>query len=387
MHTVAACLIVKNEAPYLLEWVAYHRVIGVEFFYIYDNESTDGTAQILASLQRAGIIEVISWPTIPGHSPQVMAYNDACKRFNQESEWLAFIDADEFILPHADGAVRDFLAKYPEDVGAVGINWKVFGASGHMTKTPGLVMERFLQCSDEKLSVNRCIKTIARPKSVKWFEVHHCHLSEGKRYIDPLQREVKKAIHAFSSHETIQINHYYTKSKEEWDLKRVRGRATKQADDPEKYRKDVEFYNHDLSADVDTKILRYLEPTREEMHRIENLPGFSGRLRLKKKGEVTGHVDRADSQGVSGWAKYREANDPVPLELMINGKSVAHTIASHFRHDLKEKGMGDGFSGFRFPIHASYGLKGGEFVAVRWYHGTHAALPGSPRIFSMKKAA
>jgi Glycosyl transferase family 2 len=52
---IAICLIVKNEAPYLLEWIAYHRVIGVDRFLIYNNDSTDETSSILEHLDRAGI--------------------------------------------------------------------------------------------------------------------------------------------------------------------------------------------------------------------------------------------------------------------------------------------------------------------------------------------
>ncbi|MFN4129742.1 MAG: glycosyltransferase family 2 protein, partial [Paracoccaceae bacterium] len=41
----------KNEGPFILEWIAYHRAIGVDDFLIYTNDCTDGTDTMLDLLQ------------------------------------------------------------------------------------------------------------------------------------------------------------------------------------------------------------------------------------------------------------------------------------------------------------------------------------------------
>jgi Glycosyltransferase family 92 len=81
-YGVSICAIVRNEARYILEWIAFHKAIGIDHFYIYDNQSTDGTTDILLRLQAAGLVTRISWPdstpavVASGLGPQVPAYND-----------------------------------------------------------------------------------------------------------------------------------------------------------------------------------------------------------------------------------------------------------------------------------------------------------------------
>ena len=61
-HHLAVCAIAKNEGPYFKEWVEWHLSQGVDKFYVYDNESTDGTKQILEPYIKQGIGEYIDWP-------------------------------------------------------------------------------------------------------------------------------------------------------------------------------------------------------------------------------------------------------------------------------------------------------------------------------------
>ena len=36
-HYLAICAIYRDEAPYLREWIEFHRLVGVEHFFLYDN--------------------------------------------------------------------------------------------------------------------------------------------------------------------------------------------------------------------------------------------------------------------------------------------------------------------------------------------------------------
>ena len=73
---LAVAAIFKNEGPYILEWVACHRVMGVDRFFIADNNSTDETTNILGTLAAAGIVTHIPFPTPldAERPPQLLAY-------------------------------------------------------------------------------------------------------------------------------------------------------------------------------------------------------------------------------------------------------------------------------------------------------------------------
>ena len=53
--------IMKNEGPYLKEWLEFHHMVGVEHFFLYDNNSDDKTREIL---ELVGLAQVLH-PGIP----------------------------------------------------------------------------------------------------------------------------------------------------------------------------------------------------------------------------------------------------------------------------------------------------------------------------------
>src|SRR5580704_3496716 len=99
-HALAICAIVKNEHDYLLEWIAYHRVVGVDHFLIYNNSGLDddGTTELLQKLRRIDAVELVPWPDRPNWClpsgvhirPQAPAYYDGVERLRNEAEWVAF---------------------------------------------------------------------------------------------------------------------------------------------------------------------------------------------------------------------------------------------------------------------------------------------------------
>ena len=86
--------IYRDEAVYLREWVEFHRIVGVERFFLYDNFSVDDHREVLAPYLDEGIVVLHEWPVFPG---QIPAYDDALRRHGAESRWIAFIDLDEFV--------------------------------------------------------------------------------------------------------------------------------------------------------------------------------------------------------------------------------------------------------------------------------------------------
>lgn len=105
-YNVAACLLIKDEGRYLPEWLAWHVAQGVEHFYIYDNGSAVPVAESVPA-EYADMVTVVDFPPPRGHA-QFEAYADCLKQFGSDSEWMAFIDADEFLRVVDGSTLRDF---------------------------------------------------------------------------------------------------------------------------------------------------------------------------------------------------------------------------------------------------------------------------------------
>jgi len=213
--------VVKNEAPYIAEWIEYHLLAGVEKFYIYDNESDDNIKEILEPYIKEGIVEYIFWH---GKGQQIIVYNDAVERFRYNSFWLAFIDIDEFIVPISTKTIPEFLKDF-EDVCGIEINWIMYGDSGHKTKTEGLVIERFKDHSEDDFAENRQVKTILNPRHVLCMQVHHaCYVKQTSVNSDK-NKNKKYFPNRKPLFNKIRINHYFTKSYEEFLAKQAKGRV------------------------------------------------------------------------------------------------------------------------------------------------------------------
>ena len=94
MH-LAICAIFRNEAPYLQEWIEFHRLAGIEKFHLYQNRSDDNFETVLRPYIDEGLVELIDWPREP--PCQMEAYADFISRHSGEPWWVAFIDCDEFL--------------------------------------------------------------------------------------------------------------------------------------------------------------------------------------------------------------------------------------------------------------------------------------------------
>ncbi len=219
---LAVCAIAKNEGPYFQEWIEWHRKQGVEKFYVYDNESTDCTREVLEPYIRSGIVDYVFFP---GKKRQLAAYDDCFERHRTEARWIAVIDLDEFIVPIQDRSIPEFLHRM-ERFSVVEINWLVYGSGGAREKVSGGVMERFRKHSFPEHKLNTHVKSIVDPRRV--CTMIGCH--EAARIsgyaADSHGNPLKKGFRDRKpQQDVIRINHYAVKSYEEFLGKRARGRA------------------------------------------------------------------------------------------------------------------------------------------------------------------
>ena len=221
-HYLAVCAIAKNEGAYFEEWIEWHRKLGVEKFYIYDNDSSDNTKEILAPYVESGIVEYTFWT---GKKQQLSTYDDCIDKHRLDTRWIAVIDLDEFIVPIKDKTIPDFLKRF-EEFSAVEINWLIYGSGGAQKKDSGTIMERFRHHSEPRHYLNRHVKSIINPRRVFSFTGCHEAARISGRAADSHRMPIKRNFREREpQQDIIRINHYAVKSYEEFLQKRDRGRA------------------------------------------------------------------------------------------------------------------------------------------------------------------
>jgi hypothetical protein len=244
--TAAVCLIVKDEAPYLVEWVAHYLTLGFDQVLVYDNGSRDATASVVGAFaRRLDSVTLKPWPDQPGRIPQASAYADALEQ--TQCEWLAFFDADELLVLRQHGRIQQFLARYPDQAGAVAINWLLFGSSSQRNYVDELQAIRFRMCArNDPGTKNRFVKSIVRVKAALIPGAHTASLKSGFEYYGDNGEPVELLGDAKTksvSHEFAQLNHYVVRSLEEFRDKRARGNPARMIDAPDKFSgRDDEFW-------------------------------------------------------------------------------------------------------------------------------------------------
>lgn len=181
---LAVTAIFRDEAPYMKEWIEFHKLIGVQHFYLYNNLSTDGYAEVLAPYINSGEVELIDWPYESKNvgewdGIQIAAHNHAHKlSIKDKVKWLAVIDLDEFLFSMEGENFLDLLAPY-ESYAAMYVYWIVFGTSG-IAKVPSdrLMIESLTMNG----GTNGLFKGIYRPKLIESIgNPHWANIKPGKR--------------------------------------------------------------------------------------------------------------------------------------------------------------------------------------------------------------
>jgi Glycosyltransferase family 92 len=227
---LAICALVKNESVYLEEWIAFHLLMGVSRFRIYDNDSTDETALVLSDLSSKRFpVEVIRWIDDRPHWPAVQrnAYLDGARNLARHASFVAFIDIDEFLFSIDGRLLPEYLSSMSAKTGAVAVNQRIFGSSGHTRYEADLVIARFSKRAHDSYEEHAWFKSIARPELVMDFDSSHSIILESGDYVmtdgSPLARGGSHPGMADRvSKGPIVLNHYIVKSLEEFEGKRSR---------------------------------------------------------------------------------------------------------------------------------------------------------------------
>ncbi|MFA0813009.1 glycosyltransferase family 92 protein [Microbulbifer epialgicus] len=340
--------IFKNEYDYILEWIAYHKLMGVDNFYIADNVSDDGSSQLLEALDYLGVIKRVHFPRVGDVGPQVPAYNHILNYYGGEVDLLAFIDADEFIVSTNELSLKENLAAFHaiEDAGALALNWRNFGSSGHKVRSAGPVIERFRRASKKDHDFNRHIKTILKPSMVQKMNIHECTLKSGGYYsgnLEPTKFEngapsEPKTVDV--QYNRVRINHYVVKSRQEHIINKQRkgsGAGSAGRQKGESY-----FRAHDLNDELDDIMSSFVGDVKLVIKEVgEQLETKSPYLCYGKA------VVNVTPEIISGWA-ISEFEGPLKVRLLINEQEHLVKVDCP-RPDVLRKGISSHLNcGFRY---------------------------------------
>lgn len=207
--------IFQNEARFLQEWIEFHRLVGVEHFWLYNNNSDDEYLEILEPYIANGTVELIQWPSnhknvYEWNIIQCRAYEDVVKRAMGKAEWLAILDTDEFLFSPLLRPVPKILKRYKGHAG-VGVNWVVFGTSNVQEIPPdALMIEMLTHRTGLKSTVNKHVKSIVNPYLVKSINnPHYCNFKKGARTVTTSGLPFDGPFSPKIEHDILRIHHYW----------------------------------------------------------------------------------------------------------------------------------------------------------------------------------
>jgi Glycosyl transferase family 2 len=264
---------VRDEAPYLLEWIAYHRALGIDTFLLADNGGDDTTSELLQELDQQQLIKRFDWRAQQRF--QLEFYRQALNFARDFLHGLFFIDADEFLRPQGD-SISHVARKWLNDptIGAVALSWAIYGSSGQQQRDDRLVIERFTCRAPQEFSANKHAKTFARVDCCAGpAENPHAVTLRTGRYVDTFGKDVRWDAshgHLVGITETVtwdvlRVDHFVLKSREEFEAKRARGRLITPMNDEawEAY-----YALHDRNEVEDPMPAAFVERTKREIHRM-----------------------------------------------------------------------------------------------------------------------
>lgn len=271
----------KNEGPYILEWLAYHRVIGFSDFLIYTNDCEDGTTEILDRLTEMGLVQHERNEVLL-RGPHKSALKYAFQHPLADREYVYVADIDEYLnVKIGDGSVQALIAAH-DGADVIPVTWRLFSHNDMIEYGDISLMERMTDAErplDDGGFPDRFVKSIFRRTSdVERFGLHGPRYVDGAapKWMQPGGRVLvdgdnltRPATHY--GYDVAQVNHYAVRTLDGYLVKKDRGRANhvKQELGGAYWRKMC------LGGEEDTTIHRHLDATKAEIARIKADPALA----------------------------------------------------------------------------------------------------------------
>ncbi len=286
---ITAVTCVKNEGPFLLEWVAFNRLIGVTDFLFYSNDCSDGTDALLDALAREGIVRHLPNPA-EGRNYQMEALKDAKRQpVVSEADWVWVADVDEFLNIHCAGHRIPDLIEACGDPQAISLNFQFFANDGVDAFEDRPVIAQFTRTHNPDLWCGEAaieVKSLMRQDfPLKYFGAHRPFGRKSDRpvWTDGSGRQVQHRFLVAANERRIRrfpakgaralatLNHYALRSLDSYLVKNDRGDVNR-----EHRAFDTTYWRErNDTAWEDRSILRYLPALEKEIASLKALPGIA----------------------------------------------------------------------------------------------------------------
>jgi hypothetical protein len=277
--------VMKNEGPFLLEWIAYQKVFGADKILVMTNDCEDGTDRMLDRLDDMGVVRHVPNPCGLGPNmigkarhPHILGfeYGKLHKEW-RDSEYILMCDTDEFPVVHVGDGGLDALMDAAGAPDILSLSERMFGADEHVHFTEQLILERFTRCSSSqpgKWRARKGIKSISRNHPQIDIRNHRPLLREedadrftwvdgsGAAFPEDAKTEHVKGLDCRGRYDLGAIHHYALRTFESFLVKVDRGDAVALYED----RLDtVYFRRRNRVDDINLNAHPKLEAVRDEM--------------------------------------------------------------------------------------------------------------------------
>lgn len=402
----------KDEAPFLLEWFAHHLAVGFTDILVYTNDCSDGTDTMLMRLEELGLGYHRRNDIPEGVKPQPSAlkYAQAEPKVRQ-ADWVLVFDADEFLaISHPSGSVEGMLDDaVAQDANGIVITWRIFGSGGVVDWSRAPVSEQYLRAAPPLWNKGWGVKTLFKfapdkwklgihrpsiknkwletdfPDSVKWLN------GSGRPMEDYFKFRGWRSIRRTVGYDWAQMNHYAVKSVDSYAVRKFRGNVNNKKD---KYNADY-WSLQDRNEVEDRTILRHAadrarimdallqDPVLRDLH-FAALDRVEARLADYRETPAyrdlrDGLIEASKVPITKVEAKPPQARDPAKIAALMSRveQAAADQPVEDRRSDTIAGWASDGGDPY---MDGALDLSGD--IAVEWVQNHEIDLPADPRIFN-----
>lgn len=264
----------RNRGPWLVEWFAFHYLVGFRKFYFYAHLCEDATHELLLKLASKFDIQSFVMETSQD-KVQLTAYQHACDHFMHDVDWMCFLDGDEFIFPTQHMDLPSALKEYElAPISALGIYNRNFGSSGHIQEPSGLITENYRFRADPSFLPQRRIKSVVKGGGGISTGSNSHLFSTLQGTVDELYRPITWGYMPDyePSYEKFQINHYVCQSRSYFlEFKKHSGHADASA---HAVREEIWWDNFNSNAIADDSLIRHSQPLRDLVNKLNEELGL-----------------------------------------------------------------------------------------------------------------